>query len=77
MIKKLWEKLRQFAQEGLFHIFGSRVISQVGALISSMVVIRFLEKVEYGYYVSANNLYSYPAIFIGLGMNNAIMQFCC
>ena len=77
MIKEFWEKLRQFAQEGLFHIFGSRVISQVGALISSMVVIRFLEKVEYGYYVSANNLYSYPAIFIGLGMNNAIMQFCC
>ena len=76
MIKKLFEKVRQFAKEGLFHIFGSRVISQVGALISSMVVVRFLEKAEYGHYVSANNLYSYPAIFVGMGMTSAIMQFC-
>ena len=76
MIKKFWEKLRQFAQEGLFHIFGSRVIAQVGALISSMVVVRALEKTEYGYYVSANNLYSYPAVFVGLGMTSVIMQFC-
>ena len=76
MIKKFIEKLRQFAKEGLFHIFGSRVIAQVGTLISSMVVIRFLEKTEYGHYVSANNLYSYPAIFVGLGMNSAIMQYC-
>lgn len=76
MIKKILEKLRQFWGEGLFHIFGSRVIAQVGALISSMVVVRFLEKTEYGYYVSANNLYSYPAIFVGLGMTSAIMQYC-
>ena len=76
MIKKLFEKIQQFAKEGLFHIFGSRVISQVGALISSMVVVLFLEKAEYGHYVSANNIYSYPAIFVGMGMASAIMQFC-
>lgn len=76
MINKIFERMQQFAKEGLFHIFGSRVISQVGALISSMVVIRFLEKAEYGHYVSANNIYSYPAIFVGMGMASAIMQFC-
>ena len=76
MIKKLLNSLRQFAREGLFHIFGSRLISQVGGLISSMVVIRFLEKTQYGYYVSASNAYSYPAIFVGLGMTNVIMQYC-
>lgn len=76
MIKGLIEKVRQFSKEGLFHIFGSRVLSQVGALISSMVVVRALEKVEYGHYVDANNLYSYPAIFVGMGMTSAIMQFC-
>ena len=47
MIKQLLEKLRQFAKEGFFHIFGSQVIAQVGGLMSSMVVIRFLEKAEY------------------------------
>lgn len=76
MINKLLTKLRQYAKEGLFHIFGSRVIAQVGGLISSMVVIRFLEKTQYGYYVSASNAYSYPAIFVGLGMTNAIIQYC-
>ena len=76
MIKKILDKVRQFAKEGMFHIFGSRVIAQVGAMISSMVVIRFLEKTEYGYYVDAMNLYSYPAIFVGLGMTSVIMQYC-
>lgn len=76
MIKKLLTTLRQYAKEGLFHIFGSSVIAQVGGLISSMVVIRFLEKVQYGNYVSAYNAYSYPAIFVGLGMTNVVMQYC-
>ena len=76
MIKQLISKVRQFAKEGLFHIFGSKVLAQVGGLISSMLVIRFLDKVDYGHYVSAVNLYSYPAIFVGMGMTNVIMQYC-
>ena len=76
MIKKLLETLRNYVKEGLFHIVGSRVIAQVGGLISSMVVIRFLEKIQYGHYVSATNAYSYPAIFVGLGMTSVVMQYC-
>lgn len=76
MIKQFWDKLRQYIREGLFHIFGSRIISQIGGLISSMVVIRHLEKVDYGCYVDATNLYSYPAIFCGFGMTSVIMQYC-
>ncbi|MDD5954072.1 MAG: oligosaccharide flippase family protein, partial [Firmicutes bacterium] len=76
MINQFMERIRRFAKEGLFHIFGSRVIAKVGGLISSMVVVRALEKVEYGYYVSANNLYAYPAIFVGMGMTSVVMQFC-
>ncbi|MBR4290140.1 MAG: polysaccharide biosynthesis C-terminal domain-containing protein [Oscillospiraceae bacterium] len=76
MIKQLLEKLRNFSKEGLFHIFGSRMISQICGLISSMVVIRHLEKVDYGYYIDAVNIYSYPAIFAGMGMANVIIQYC-
>ena len=76
MINQFIEKIKQFAREGLFHIFGSRVIAKVGGLISSMVVVRALEKMDYGYYVSANNLYAYPAIFVGMGMTSVVMQFC-
>lgn len=75
-MKKLLDILRNYTKEGFFHIFGSRLISQACGLLSSVVVIRFLEKTEYGYYVSANNLFSYPAIFVGLGMTSAILQYC-
>ena len=47
MIKQLIEKIRSYSKEGLFHIFGSKMIAQVGGLIPSVVVIRHLEKVDY------------------------------
>jgi len=52
------------------------MIAQVGGLISSVVVIRHLEKIDYGCYVDAVNLYSYPAVFMGLGMTNVVIQYC-
>lgn len=76
MIQQLLKKLRSYQKEGLFHIFGSSILTQVAGMISSVLVIRQLEKVEYGYYVNASNLYSYLAIFIGLGMSSAVMQYC-
>ena len=76
MIKNLIEKIRNYGKEGLFHIFGSKMVAQVGGLISSVVVIRHLEKIDYGCYVDAVNLYSYPAIFMGIGMTNVIIQYC-
>lgn len=76
MIQKLLNKLRSFGKEGLFHIFGSSAFAKIGGLISSVIVIRDLPKAAYGSYVDAHNLYSYFAAFLGLGMNNALMQFC-
>lgn len=76
MIKKLWNAVKGYAKDGMFYIFGSSVLAQVGALISSMVVVRRLPKADYGHYVSANNLYTYCSIFIGLGLAAAMLQFC-
>ena len=76
MFKKLKERIVQFAKEGMFHIFGSGVLAKVGGIISSVVVIRHLPKTEYGYFVDADNLYAYTAIFVGLGLSTAIIQFC-
>lgn len=76
MINKLYNQLRHAAQNGLFHIFGSGVLAQVLGLVSAVVVVRALPKVDYGYYTLANNLYSYLAIFVGLGMGSAALQFC-
>lgn len=76
MFKELKNKIAQFGREGLFHIFGSSVLAKVGGLISSVVVVRNLPKASYGEFVDADNLYTYLAIFIGLGLTNAVIQYC-
>lgn len=76
MFKKILNKIKGVYKGGLFHIFGSNVISNVFALLSSVLVVRFLPKISYGFYVDANNLYSYLSVFIGLGLAGAIVQFC-
>ena len=60
----------------MIHIFGSGVLAQVAGLLSSVIVIRRLPKASYGYYVSANNIYSYISAFVGLGLFAAVLQFC-
>lgn len=52
------------------------MLSQILGMISSIVVVRALSKTDYGYYTLAANLYSYIAIFTGLGMSSAVLQFC-
>lgn len=74
---KKWLRLfHNWVNQGLLHIFGSSIIAQVAGIISSVVVIRNLPKLEYGFYVDANNIYSYLAVFIGLGFTSAILQYC-
>lgn len=76
IMKKVIDTIKQYAQAGFFHIFGSGVLAQIGGLISSIIVIRPLPKEAYGYYANANNLYSYLYAFIGLGFSAAILQYC-
>ena len=75
-MQKLLKKLRSFGKEGLFHIFGSNAFAKIGGLLSSVIVIRNLPKAAYGSFVDANNLFSYFAAFFGLGLHNALMQYC-
>lgn len=70
------EKLKKLYKTGFFHIFGSGVFSQIGAFVISIFVVRLLPKADYGEYVTANNIYNYFALFIGIGFTSGIMQFC-
>jgi O-antigen/teichoic acid export membrane protein len=76
-MKELFKKLKQLGKEGLFHIFGSSILAKVGGILSSVIVIRNLPKDIYGAYVDAENLYAYAAVFIGLGIASAMIQYCC
>jgi O-antigen/teichoic acid export membrane protein len=75
-MKKLFRKIKELAKDGLFHIFGGSVVAKIVGVISSVVVIRGLPKLDYGHYVSANNLFSYFTAFVGLGLANAALQYC-
>ena len=75
-MKKLFLKIKEFAKDGLFHIFGGSIVSKVVGVLSTFFVIRHLDKIAYGEYVSANNLFSYLTTFIGLGLANAALQYC-
>lgn len=79
-MKKVFEKLKNEAMNllsgGIVWIFGGSIVSQICGMISSMVVIRSLPKGDYGCFVSANNFYSYFAVFVGLGLSVAVLQFC-
>ena len=62
MINTIKSKIARLLDEGILYIFGSAFIAQLGALISSILVIQKLAKSSYGEYVAANNIYSYFAL---------------
>ena len=76
MLSKIHLQFKKMFQSGVVWIFGSAVLSQITGFLSSVLVIRNLPKTDYGEYVVANNIYSYLIIFSGLGLANAILQFC-
>lgn len=75
-VENIKTKIAPLVKNGFLWIFGGNFAAQFFGFISSIVVIRNLSKPVYGVYVDANNIYSYIAIFIGMGMISAILQFC-
>lgn len=77
---KIAEKLKKavspYVESGLLWIFGSSIAVQLSGFVSSVVVIRNLPKADYGVYVDAYNIFSYIEVFVGLGLANAVLQFC-
>lgn len=75
-MKTLFLKLENALKDGLIYILISGFFTQVIGFLSSIFVIRYLPKNGYGNYVSANNIYSYFTVFVGMGFAAAILQYC-
>lgn len=75
-MKKLFEKVKKLVPGDMLWIFGSGAASQIFGFLSSVIVVRFLDKADYGLYVGAYNKYSYFATFLGLGFATAVLQYC-
>lgn len=70
------EKLQGLLQGGFFHIFvGNTLVKMIG-FISSIVIVRLVDKNDYAYLSYADNLYTYVISFAGLGMTSSILKYC-
>jgi len=70
------EKIKKLAKGGFFHIFVGNMLTKMIAFISSIVVVRLVNKNDYAYLTFADNLYNYVNACAGLGMVSAILKFC-
>lgn len=69
-------RIKYLYKDGFFHIFGGSIFARIGSFIVNILVIRMLPKADYGEFVSAQNIYGYFALFIGIGLTSGILQFC-
>lgn len=76
---KIRDKLKivsTLSQKGLVNVMGSSILNKVISLLSSVLIVRILSKVEYGSYSWAYNIVSIFILFNGLGIQYGIVQFC-
>lgn len=76
MYQKIVEEIRGLLKGGFFHIFLGNTLVKMIAFVSSIVIVRLVDKNAYAYLTYADNLYNYVISFAGLGMSSAILKYC-
>ncbi len=66
-----YKKLRN----GIISIAGSSFINKIIALISNIIVIRFVSQYEYGLFSNAYNIISFTMLITGAGTINGVLQY--
>jgi len=61
---------------GAAHIISANFINKVLQFATSIVLVRFMSKSDYGSWSYAINIMSFFLLFNGLGTGNGILQFC-
>lgn len=72
----LVKKGKHLIKGGFLHILVGNTLNKMIAFISSIVIVRLVEKAEYGNLSYADNLYAYINLFAGLGVSAALLKFC-
>ena len=75
-MKNVLGKLKKLVFSGLSYIIFGNFLSKGVALLSSILIARFVDKSEYAYLSYADNLYQYVVLFTGLGLANALLVVC-
>lgn len=69
--------LKKAFERGFSYIFLSSILNKIFVLFSNIMLARLLPQEEYGYFSYAYNIISVVIIFSSLGMDLALLQFCC
>lgn len=64
-----------FVKNGFLHIFSANVINKIIQFCSSIILIRFISKGQYGQYSYAGNILSIFLLFEGLGVSSGLLQY--
>ena len=75
MLKESVDKVKGLYKGGFFHIFLGGIMSKMIAFISSIVIVRLVDKEAYAALAYADNIYSYITLVAGLGMASAVLKF--
>lgn len=67
-IYRLWDK-------GLFHMLGSKIINQLIVFCGGMLLVRILNKEDYGIYSYVQNILAFFLLLDGFGATSGLLQF--
>lgn len=69
------KKLQSLYKRGFFHIFAGGICSKLVAFVSSIVIVRLVDKEAYAALAYADNICSYVTLVAGLGMASAVLKY--
>lgn len=72
----LKNKVDILLKNGFFYILIGNTLTKMIAFVSSIVIVRLIDKSSYASLAYADNIYSYIILFSGLGMAQGILKFC-
>ena len=71
-----FSRVKSLLTSGLSYILLGNFLSKFVALLSSVLIVRLVDKTEYAYLSYADNLYNYIGLFTGLGLASALLVTC-
>ena len=76
LVKSFWRDTVRVIKNGFIQILSGNILVKMIAFLSSMVIVRLVDKAAYANLTYANNLYSYLGLLSGLGMPLAMIRYC-
>jgi len=69
------QKMKKLGHDGFFSILFGGTLAKMISFLSSIVIVRIVDKSAYASLAYADNIYNYVFLFSGLGMASAILKF--